>query len=147
MEDLDFGESLPKFNFNIKKIGTVVVALVVVLALIYLALGAVTQAPVSMQFEEPRIKAGESTVLKVVIVNTGEEDAVGVNVLLTASSAVLNVTNPSRTETIIGSRAKRAFEFTVSVNAGATPGTYKLTSIVQNIGDEEQRATAYLEVE
>ncbi|MFC2175319.1 hypothetical protein ACFLQ2_05680, partial [archaeon] len=138
MEDLDFGESMPKLNFDLKKIGTIVVAVVVVAALVYLGMGAVNQSAVSMQFEDAKVSVGESTQLKVVVVNTGAEDAKAVNVLVETASTVLTVTEPSRTEAIIGSKATRQLVFTVSVAAAATPGTYKVTAKVNKIDGEEQ---------
>ncbi|MCK4327002.1 MAG: hypothetical protein KAW41_00840 [Candidatus Diapherotrites archaeon] len=148
MEDLDFGESMsmPKLNFDVKKIGVALVGLIVLFALVYLAMGVLNQPPVSLQFKDTEISPGQATVLTVVVVNTGEEDAAGVTIQIVPESVVLTVTDPVRTEPIIGSKAKREFEFAVTVGPDATPGTYKVTAKVDNLIDGEQEARAYLEV-
>lgn len=150
MESMDFGEEssggmkLPDIKW--KPIGIIVLGLVAIGLLGYLALNIVNAVPISMSFEDSKINGGESTTLEVVTVNTGEVDAKDVKIEIIPESDIVTVADPIRTELVMGSKARRNFEFTVSVLESATPGTYKLTAKVSNLGEEDQFASTYLEV-
>ena len=140
-------EGLGEISKKWKPIAIVVIGLAVVALLGYAALSVITAPAVSISFEDQSVKAGGSTVLHVAVVNTGESDAKNVVVRVVPESAVVNVTNPQRTELVIGSKAKREFNFQITVSPAATPGTYKITATASNISSGEQAAVAYLEVE
>jgi len=149
MEDLrgmadEVGSGLTR---HLRTVGIAAVAVVVLLVLGWLALTTVTQAPISLSFDKQQVKAGESTSLKVTVVNTGETDAKDVMITIVPESAAITVADATRTEATIGSKARREFEFNVNVSSSATPGSYKITSTVTGIGGKAQSTSAYLEVE
>ena len=146
MEDLDFGESIQKIDIKLKHLGAGVVAVVVVVALLFLAFSAINQPPISMQFTNPSVAPGGGTVLEVVVVNIADSDASPVSVSLAPESSALMVTNPTRIEPTIGAKARRAFQFPVSVSPTVTRGTYRLTATVTGISEEPLVASTYLEV-
>lgn len=149
MEDLrgmaeDVGGGLTK---HLKTVGIAVVAIIVILVLGWLALTTVAQSPISLSFDKAKVKAGESAALKVTVVNTGEADAKDVVITVVPESGAITVADASRTEATIGSKARREFEFSVSVSGNATSGSYKITSTASGLGEKAQVASAYLEVE
>ncbi len=147
MEDLRGMPEIGEITKSWKPVAIVIAGLAIVALLGYAALSIATAPAISMSFEDKAVKAGGSTVLDVVVVNTGEADAENVVVQASPESPVVNVTSPQRTELVIGSKAKREFKFPIAVSAAATPGTYKITATASNISNEEQMAVAYLKVE
>lgn len=148
MEDLrGVSDEIGGVARNWKPIAIVIAGLAVVGLLGYLALSIVTAPAISMSFEDKTVKAGGNTLLDVVVVNTGETDAMNVVVSVTPESAVVGVTNPMRSELVIGSKAKREFKFPITVSSAATPGTYRIMAKASNISNREEVAVGYLEVE
>lgn len=149
MEDL---RGMPEMDIegmtkNWKPVAIVVLGLLAVGLLGYFALGIVNAPPVAMAFEEKTVSAGQSTLLKVSVTNTGEIDAKNVTVIIEPESDAITITNAVRVESTIGSKSRRQFDFTVSIAADVTPGTYKITAKAINLLEEEQLTSAYLEVE
>lgn len=125
------------FLMDKKKEIVILVGIVIVLfALYFWGNDLVSPKALEASFSKGSVAPGEALTLKVTVKNILEEEVHNASVTVTPESEVINVTNPTVVEEVIGVGSTRSFDFSLKPSKDATLGSYGVQVLFEFGGQE-----------